>query len=219
MSCDERGLAKPGPRRADIGAPKARVTAEIAVPMFDYKNHLGIDRRHGYLPALRSPMARRTTAASSDSCSPATTPQGRSGPMSHAARRPTSRCWRGAAWCRSSAPEARRRPMQPHLARGNAARAPVRVAIEHVFATQKCWLGRSSARWASPARPLSSASPTSLPTCASSSNSRPSGTGVTLLCSTLAPAPPPQQDADPRATPRRAVVARHPALVSVPRCF
>ena len=52
------------------------MTAEIAVPMFDYKNHLGIDRRHGYLPALRSPMARRTTAASSDSCSPGTTPQG-----------------------------------------------------------------------------------------------------------------------------------------------
>jgi len=29
----------------------------------------------------------------------------------------------------------------PHLARGNAARARVRVAIEHVFAAQKCRLG------------------------------------------------------------------------------
>jgi hypothetical protein len=31
--------------------------------------------------------------------------------------------------------------MPPHLARGNAKRPRVRVAIEHVFATQKCRLG------------------------------------------------------------------------------
>ena len=31
--------------------------------------------------------------------------------------------------------------MPPHIARGNASRARVRVAIEHVFAAQKCRLG------------------------------------------------------------------------------
>ena len=31
--------------------------------------------------------------------------------------------------------------MPPHMARGNATRARVRVAIEHVFAAQKCRLG------------------------------------------------------------------------------
>ena len=31
--------------------------------------------------------------------------------------------------------------MPPHVARGNATRAQVRVAIEHVFAAQKCRLG------------------------------------------------------------------------------
>jgi hypothetical protein len=31
--------------------------------------------------------------------------------------------------------------MPPHIARGNAARARVRAAVEHVFATQKCRLG------------------------------------------------------------------------------
>jgi IS5 family transposase len=35
----------------------------------------------------------------------------------------------------------RGRPMPAHIARGNAARARVRVAIEHVFAAQKCRLG------------------------------------------------------------------------------
>jgi hypothetical protein len=31
--------------------------------------------------------------------------------------------------------------MPPHMVRGNASRARVRVAVEHVFATQKCRLG------------------------------------------------------------------------------
>jgi IS5 family transposase len=31
--------------------------------------------------------------------------------------------------------------MPPHIARGNGSRARVRVAIEHVFAAQKCRLG------------------------------------------------------------------------------
>ena len=31
--------------------------------------------------------------------------------------------------------------MPPHLVRGNASRARVRVAVEHVFAAQKCRLG------------------------------------------------------------------------------
>ena len=35
----------------------------------------------------------------------------------------------------------RGKPMPPHIARGNATRARVRVAIEHVFAAQKCRLG------------------------------------------------------------------------------
>jgi transposase, IS5 family len=38
-------------------------------------------------------------------------------------------------------PKPRGRAMPPHIARGNASRARVRVAIEHVFAAQKCCLG------------------------------------------------------------------------------
>jgi IS5 family transposase len=38
-------------------------------------------------------------------------------------------------------PKPRGKPMPPHIARGNASRARVRVAIEHVFAAQKCRLG------------------------------------------------------------------------------
>jgi IS5 family transposase len=35
----------------------------------------------------------------------------------------------------------RGKAMPPHIRRGNASRARVRVAIEHVFAAQKCRLG------------------------------------------------------------------------------
>ena len=38
-------------------------------------------------------------------------------------------------------PKPRGQPMPAHIARGNASRARVRVAIEHVFAAQKCRLG------------------------------------------------------------------------------
>jgi hypothetical protein len=38
-------------------------------------------------------------------------------------------------------PKPRGKPMPPHLARGNASRARGRVAIEHVFAAQKCRRG------------------------------------------------------------------------------
>jgi IS5 family transposase len=31
------------------GAPKAHIAAEVAVPVFGNKNHLGIDRRHGFI--------------------------------------------------------------------------------------------------------------------------------------------------------------------------
>ena len=41
----------------------------------------------------------------------------------------------------SQRPKPRGKPMPAHFTRGNASRARVRVAIEHVFAAQKCRLG------------------------------------------------------------------------------
>jgi IS5 family transposase len=38
-------------------------------------------------------------------------------------------------------PKPRAKPMPPHMVRGNASRARVRAAIEHVFVAQKCRLG------------------------------------------------------------------------------
>jgi IS5 family transposase len=140
---DGRWTIKRGRRRPpSAGEPKARVAAEIAVPVFGYKNHVGIDRRHGF---IRSFVV--TNAASHD---------GRQLARLLDPKNTASPVWADTAY-RSAAnaalllrrglvpqfqrPKPRGRPMPPHLMRGNATRARVRVAIEHVFAAQKCRLG------------------------------------------------------------------------------
>ena len=115
---------------------------EIAVPMFGYKNHVGVDREHGLL--------RRYV-------------------VTHAARydgsqlgavldrdNTASDVWADTAY-RSAANLAllerrglrpqfqRKKPrgkkMPAHIVRGNATRARVRSRVEHVFAAQKCRFG------------------------------------------------------------------------------
>jgi IS5 family transposase len=134
----KRGRKRP-PRR---GEPKEPVTAEIAVPVFGYKNHLSIDRRHGF---IREFVVTDAAAHDGHQLGQLLDPHNTASPV-----------WADTAY-RSAAnvallarrglvpqfqrPKPRGRPLPPHLARGNAARARVRVAIEHVFAAQKCRLG------------------------------------------------------------------------------
>jgi IS5 family transposase len=142
MDTDGRWTIKRGRKRAAAGEPQARVAAEIAVPVFGYKNHLGIDRRHGFIRSFAV-----TDAAAHDG--------GQLGRLLDPANTANT-VWADTAY-RSAAnvallarrglvpqfqrPKPRGRPMPPHIGRGNATRARVRVAVEHVFATQKCRLG------------------------------------------------------------------------------
>jgi transposase, IS5 family len=113
--------------------------ADIAIPVFGYKSHASIDRRHGFIrkwdvtDASRHDgrMLRRGLL---DGTNTGTT------------------VWADSAY-RSSANEAfmarhsfrsqvhhrkpKGRPMAAHIRRGNASRSRVRAAIEHVFAQQK----------------------------------------------------------------------------------
>jgi IS5 family transposase len=110
-------------------------------PMFGYKNHIGVDRKHGFL--------RRYT-------------------VTHAARydgsqlgavldrnNTASEVWADTAYRsvanlalldrRGLKPQFQRkkprgRKMPTHIARGNATRAQVRARVEHVLAAQKCRL-------------------------------------------------------------------------------
>jgi hypothetical protein len=50
MDTDGRWTIKGGRQRPlPEGEPQARAAAAIAVPVFGYKNHLGTDRRHGFI--------------------------------------------------------------------------------------------------------------------------------------------------------------------------
>ena len=141
MDTDGRWTPKRGRNRA--GEPRAtHERSELVIPVFGYKNHLGIDRRHGF---IRSFVV--TAAARHD---------GRELGRLLDPYNTASAVWADSAY-RSTAnvallarrglvpqfqrPKPRGRPMPPHIARGNASRARVRVAIEHVFAAQKCRFG------------------------------------------------------------------------------
>jgi transposase, IS5 family len=142
MDTDGRWTLKRGRKRStEPGEPHERSRRELVIPVFGYKNHLGIDRRHGFIRTFRV-----TDAAAHD---------GRQLAQLLDPKNTASQVWADTAY-RSAAnvallarrglapqfPRAkpRGRPMPPHMMRGNARRARVRVAVEHVFAAQKCRL-------------------------------------------------------------------------------
>jgi IS5 family transposase len=136
---DGRWTLKRGKKKPTPPGGSARAAApEIAVPMFGYKNHVGIDREHGFVRRFTV-----THAAAHD------------GAQLGAVLDPgntASAVWADTAY-RSAAniemlerrglkPEFQRakprgKPMPRHIARGNARRARIRSRVEHVFAAQK----------------------------------------------------------------------------------
>ena len=49
MDTDGRWTLKRGRRRPAEGRSSRRAQTELVIPVFGYKNHLGIDRRHGFI--------------------------------------------------------------------------------------------------------------------------------------------------------------------------
>ena len=117
--------------------------ADIAIPVFGYKSHAGIDRRHGFLRKWDVTDASRHDGRML-----------RRGLLDRTNTGAT--VWADSAY-RSRANEAflekhgfhsqvhhrkpRGRPMAPHTRRGNAGRSKIRAAAEHVFAQQKGSMG------------------------------------------------------------------------------
>jgi IS5 family transposase len=139
---DGRWTLKRGKKREVPSGAGHKRQAEIAVPMFGYKNHIGIDREHGFLRRYTV-----THAAAYDG-----------GQLGAVLDRDNtaSDVWADTAY-RSAAnlalldrrglrPQFQRkkprgRKMPAHITRGNATRARVRSRVEHVFAAEKCRFG------------------------------------------------------------------------------
>jgi IS5 family transposase len=128
----KRGRAKPKPEGTQ------RHAIQIAVPVFGYKSHIGIDRRHGLIRRWAV-----TDAAQHDSRSFA-------GLLD--LENTASRVWADTAYRtkrnlevlerrgpaeRIQFRRAPRRGLSEQQAKANAARARIRSSIEHVFAAQK----------------------------------------------------------------------------------
>ena len=123
---------------ADDGSPRV----DLAIPAFGYKNHIGIDRRHGLIRTwVATDAARHDGAQLANLISRANT---------------GSEVWADTAY-RSQANEKclasnhlvsrihrkkpKGKPMPVNVARANAAKSKVRAAVEHIFARQKGPMG------------------------------------------------------------------------------
>ncbi len=117
--------------------------ADIAIPVFGYKSHAGIDRRHGFIRTWEvtdasSHDGRMLRHGLLDASNTAATVWADS-----AYRSKANEAFLDPHGCRSQIHHRKPtgRPMAPHIRRGNAGRSKVRAAVEHVFARQKGGMG------------------------------------------------------------------------------
>jgi transposase, IS5 family len=142
MDTDGRWTLKRGRRRRAEDRSSRRSQTELVIPVFGYKNHLGIDRRHGFIRNFTV-----TDAAAHDGrqlsrlLDPDNTASGVWADTAYRSATNVALLARRGLVPQLQRPKPRGKPMPPHITRGNATRARVRVAIEHVFAAQKCRLG------------------------------------------------------------------------------
>jgi IS5 family transposase len=143
MDTDGRWTLKRGRRRsAARSAPHERTQSEVVIPVFGYKNHLGIDRRHGF---IRSFVVTAAAAHDGRQLGRLLDPGNTASPVwadtAYRAAANEALLARRGLVSQFQRPKPRAKPMPPHIARGNARRARVRAVVEHVFAAQKCRLG------------------------------------------------------------------------------
>ena len=111
---------------------------EIAVPVFGYKNHLGIDRAHGFVRRFTVTHAARHDGSQLgvllDRANLASSVWA---DTAYRSKANLTRMERRGFFPEVQRPKPRGRPMPEHIRRGNATRARVRAKVEHVFAAEK----------------------------------------------------------------------------------
>ena len=119
-----------------------RQGVQIAVPMFGYKNHIGIDCRHGFIRRFTvTHAARHDGSQLANVLDPANTARGVWADTAYRSQANLAllRKRRLVAQFRRAKP--RGKPMPAYIARGNTTRARVRSRVEHVFAAEKRRMG------------------------------------------------------------------------------
>ncbi len=137
---DGRWTIKRGRKQAPPpGEVQRQAIGEIAVPVFGYKNHLGIDRTHGFIRRFTvTHAARHDGSQLAALLDPNNTASGVWADTAYRSKVNLRLLDRQSLVAQFQRAKPRGRPMPPHIARGNATRAQVRARVEQVFASEKC---------------------------------------------------------------------------------
>ena len=123
---------------SDDGSPRI----DLAVPAFGYKNHLGIDRRHGLIRTwATTDAARHDGALLPGLTSKANTASDVWADTAYRSKANERHLAENGFVSRIHRKKPQGRPMPANVARANGAKSRVRAAVEHVFARQKGPMG------------------------------------------------------------------------------
>jgi IS5 family transposase len=140
---DARWTVKYTKAKVKEGAdPKAPKPVDLAIPMFGYKNHIGIDRAHGLIRTWDASAANAHDGARLPALvSRANTASGVWADTAYRSKKNEAFLAKGMFSSQIHQKKPPKRPMPEPIARANAKRSAVRSAVEHVFAGQKHRMG------------------------------------------------------------------------------
>jgi len=123
---------------SDDGSPRV----DLAVPAFGYKNHIGIDRRHGLIRTwVATDAARYDGAQLPNLISRANTGSEVFADTAYRSKANEKHLSGHRLVSRIHRRKPKGKPMPRNVARANGAKSRVRSAVEHVFARQKGLMG------------------------------------------------------------------------------
>ena len=123
---------------SDDGSPRI----DLAVPAFGYKNHIGIDRRHGLIRTwTATDAARHDGAQLPNLVSKANTASDVWADTAYRSKANEKHLADNGLRSRIHRKKPPGRPMPINVSRANGAKSKVRAAIEHIFARQKGPMG------------------------------------------------------------------------------
>jgi IS5 family transposase len=123
---------------ADDGSPRV----DLAIPAFGYKNHIGIDRRHGLIRTwVATDAARHDGAQLPNLISKANTGSEVFADTAYRSKANEKHLVDSRLVSRIHRKKPKGKPMPANIARANGAKSKVRAAVEHVFARQKGPMG------------------------------------------------------------------------------
>lgn len=138
IDTEGRWTIKRGRKREAPGGQPRQALGEIAVPMFGYKNHLGIDRTHGFVRRfVVTHAARHDGSQLGTVLDRSNLASGVWADTAYRSKANLAMMERRGFFPEVQRPKPRGRPMPEHIKRGNTTRARIRAHVEHVFAAEK----------------------------------------------------------------------------------